>query len=88
MAITIETGLYFGHIDFTCLVYDGGGSRSLKPFDPKRKEIWMHRTRGVWFKIDPKNMNVFRLDDNGEVVEKKKIMEYTDTHMSFEPFKL
>lgn len=83
----MKGGVYFGHVDFWAIVTDGKTLHAAKTFKPT-EDTWMIRTMGVDFRVDKKKMIVQRLDDRGEVLETKKIHCITDTHMSFEAFKL
>lgn len=83
----MKSGVYFGHIDFCAVILDGKNLHGVKAYEPK-EDIWMIRTAGIDFRVDQKKMIVQRLDDKGKVLETKKILCITDTHMSFEAFKL
>jgi hypothetical protein len=88
MVKMVESGFYFGHVDFCCVATDGNNLWAVKSFDPNKVDVWTIQTMGITFKIDRGNMTISRLDDDGQAAETKKIREITDTHMSFEPFKL
>jgi len=76
----VAPGVYFGRLDFVCVVIDSNESLSWVKGRVMRKNKFVHDG----FEYDPPNGKVTRLSTG----EERRITEVDEFGISFEPFKL